>query len=198
MHRNWVLSYFADDSCRRREQFRRSLMNTPGRETFYLVWIEYKIACRNHITRLIIDSFFHHQTAHYLVPGTRHQCSTRCMTPAFRVRRNVAKHYWLPSPHCWTWGRVIFVMTNWSSLEERCFKRCCCSRRHFMLAILWSRNDRESPDVHFVSRLMGGFILWVQSRLCPRITFHHHQPEPTEWRNYSWMRKKQRPIRFFS
>ena len=54
MHRNWVLSYFADDSCRRREQFRRSLMNTPGRETFYLVWIEYKIASwKVHLLALI-------------------------------------------------------------------------------------------------------------------------------------------------
>ena len=52
-------------------------MNTPGRETFYLVWIECPIASwkvhllalispgRDYITRLI--TIFHIQTAHYLV-----------------------------------------------------------------------------------------------------------------------------------
>ena len=74
-----VIQLAPDDehSCRRREQFHRSLLSTPGREAFYLEWIECQIALwkvhllalispgRNHITRLI--SIFRIQTAHCLV-----------------------------------------------------------------------------------------------------------------------------------
>ena len=75
-----------------------------------------------------------------------------------------------------------------SGLGERWFRRCCCSRQHFILVFLWSPNDRESPGVDLVSRRMGGFILSVPSKLRPRITFHDHQPETTErWIDYNWM-----------
>ena len=64
---------------------------------------------------------------------------------------------------------TITVVGAASSFVEACWIHL--DESGLSTKLLWSQNDRESPDIDFVSRLMGGDILWVQSRLCPRITF---------------------------